>query len=156
MEYIEKLYLNSLSHSYMHQAMLKKPKKRCNVICIYFLFDLHFKKCMTISCSIPASHCLHHEESVVELQALTYNQEKQSHRWVRTDGLCDNSADWLPLISVGALLCSLYFRVFYRCVEGKKAGQRWCGNVPWTAVRYSNNNNNNMIPVGKKWRDAVF
>uniref|UniRef100_A0A8D3CSE2 Transcription termination factor 2 n=1 Tax=Scophthalmus maximus TaxID=52904 RepID=A0A8D3CSE2_SCOMX len=26
-------------------------------------------------------------------------------------------------------------RLFYRCVLGKKAGQRWCGNVPWTAVR---------------------
>ncbi|XP_075887044.1 transcription termination factor 2 isoform X1 [Nelusetta ayraudi] len=60
--------------------------------------------------SIPASHCLHHEESVVELQALTYNQEKQSHR------------------------------VFYRCVEGKKAGQRWCGNVPWTAPKKENRN----------------
>uniref|UniRef100_A0A8D3C137 Transcription termination factor 2 n=1 Tax=Scophthalmus maximus TaxID=52904 RepID=A0A8D3C137_SCOMX len=23
-------------------------------------------------------------------------------------------------------------RLFYRCVLGKKAGQRWCGNVPWT------------------------
>uniref|UniRef100_A0A668AUY0 Transcription termination factor 2 n=1 Tax=Myripristis murdjan TaxID=586833 RepID=A0A668AUY0_9TELE len=26
-------------------------------------------------------------------------------------------------------------RLFYRCIVGKKAGQRWCGNVPWTAVR---------------------
>ncbi|CAB1328830.1 unnamed protein product [Coregonus sp. 'balchen'] len=23
--------------------------------------------------------------------------------------------------------------LYYRCVLGKKAGQRWCGNVPWTA-----------------------
>uniref|UniRef100_A0A8C6TUR1 Transcription termination factor 2 n=1 Tax=Neogobius melanostomus TaxID=47308 RepID=A0A8C6TUR1_9GOBI len=28
----------------------------------------------------------------------------------------------------------VFFRLFYRCVEGKKAGQKWCGNVPWTAV----------------------
>uniref|UniRef100_A0A6Q2YI39 Transcription termination factor 2 n=1 Tax=Esox lucius TaxID=8010 RepID=A0A6Q2YI39_ESOLU len=26
---------------------------------------------------------------------------------------------------------SLY-RLYYRCVSGKKAGQRWCGNIPWT------------------------
>uniref|UniRef100_UPI003AADDD61 transcription termination factor 2 n=1 Tax=Centroberyx gerrardi TaxID=166262 RepID=UPI003AADDD61 len=53
--------------------------------------------------SIPPSHCLNHEDSMVELQALTYNQQQQSHR------------------------------LFYRCVVGKKAGQKWCGNVPWTA-----------------------
>ncbi|KAI3355711.1 hypothetical protein L3Q82_004301 [Scortum barcoo] len=53
--------------------------------------------------SVSPSHCLHHEDSMVELQALTYSQQQQSHR------------------------------LFYRCVMGKKAGQRWCGNVPWTA-----------------------
>uniref|UniRef100_A0A668AIQ6 Transcription termination factor 2 n=1 Tax=Myripristis murdjan TaxID=586833 RepID=A0A668AIQ6_9TELE len=53
--------------------------------------------------SAPPSHCLHHEDAMVELQALTYNQQQQSHR------------------------------LFYRCIVGKKAGQRWCGNVPWTA-----------------------
>uniref|UniRef100_A0A671UJ03 Transcription termination factor 2 n=1 Tax=Sparus aurata TaxID=8175 RepID=A0A671UJ03_SPAAU len=26
--------------------------------------------------------------------------------------------------------------LFYRCVVGKKAGQRWCGYVPWTSVRH--------------------
>ncbi|XP_077393701.1 transcription termination factor 2 isoform X2 [Festucalex cinctus] len=52
--------------------------------------------------SIPASHCLQHEDSVVELQALTYSQQQQCNR------------------------------LFYRCVEGKKAGQRWCGHVPWS------------------------
>uniref|UniRef100_A0A7N5ZRW2 Transcription termination factor 2 n=1 Tax=Anabas testudineus TaxID=64144 RepID=A0A7N5ZRW2_ANATE len=26
-----------------------------------------------------------------------------------------------------------FYRLFYRCVIGKKAGQKWCGNVPWTA-----------------------
>ncbi|CAG08245.1 unnamed protein product, partial [Tetraodon nigroviridis] len=55
--------------------------------------------------SVSPSHCLQHEESVVELQALVYNQEQRSHR------------------------------LFYRCTEGKKAGRRWCGNVPWSAVR---------------------
>nr|XP_019956233.1 PREDICTED: transcription termination factor 2 [Paralichthys olivaceus] len=53
--------------------------------------------------SISPSHCLQHEDSMVELQALTYSQQQQSHR------------------------------LFYRCVIGKKAGQRWCGSVPWTA-----------------------
>ncbi|CAK6968524.1 transcription termination factor 2 [Scomber scombrus] len=52
--------------------------------------------------SITPSHCLHHEDSVVELQALTFNQQQQNHK------------------------------LFYRCMIGKKAGQRWCGNVPWT------------------------
>uniref|UniRef100_A0A671UHF7 Transcription termination factor 2 n=1 Tax=Sparus aurata TaxID=8175 RepID=A0A671UHF7_SPAAU len=53
--------------------------------------------------SVPPSHCLHHEDSMVELQALTYIQQQQS------------------------------YRLFYRCVVGKKAGQRWCGYVPWTS-----------------------
>ncbi|XP_075993974.1 transcription termination factor 2-like [Genypterus blacodes] len=53
--------------------------------------------------SVPASHCLQHEDSMVELQALTFSQQQQS------------------------------FRLFYRCVVGKRAGQRWCGNVPWSA-----------------------
>ncbi|KAM7406898.1 hypothetical protein PAMA_002881 [Pampus argenteus] len=52
--------------------------------------------------STSPSHCLHHEDSMVELQALTFSQQQQS------------------------------YRLFYRCVIGKKAGQRWCGNVPWT------------------------
>uniref|UniRef100_A0A669EAY9 Transcription termination factor 2 n=1 Tax=Oreochromis niloticus TaxID=8128 RepID=A0A669EAY9_ORENI len=56
--------------------------------------------------SISPSHCLHHEDSMVELQALSYSQPQQGYRCV----------------------------LFYRCAVGKKAGQRWCGNVPWTAV----------------------
>ncbi|XP_068428382.1 transcription termination factor 2 [Clinocottus analis] len=52
---------------------------------------------------ISPSHCLHHEDSMVELQALTYSLQQQSHR------------------------------LFFRCIVGKKAGQRWCGSVPWTA-----------------------
>lgn len=53
--------------------------------------------------SVSPSHCLQHEDSMVELQALTYSIQQQSHR------------------------------LFYRCIVGKKAGQRWCGNVPWTS-----------------------
>ncbi|XP_061782098.1 transcription termination factor 2 isoform X2 [Nerophis lumbriciformis] len=52
--------------------------------------------------SISPSHCLQHEDSVVELQGLTSNQQHQNHR------------------------------LYYRCIVGKKAGQKWCGNVPWT------------------------
>ncbi|XP_075967707.1 transcription termination factor 2 [Anarhichas minor] len=52
---------------------------------------------------ISPSHCLQHEDSMVELQALTYSLQQQSHR------------------------------LFYRCIVGKKAAQKWCGNVPWTA-----------------------
>ncbi|XP_041700417.2 transcription termination factor 2 [Coregonus clupeaformis] len=52
---------------------------------------------------IPASHCLLHEDSTVELQTLIRSQQQQG------------------------------YRLYYRCVLGKKAGQRWCGNVPWTA-----------------------
>lgn len=37
---------------------------------------------LIISPSISPSHCLHHEDSMVELQALTYSQQQQSHRWV--------------------------------------------------------------------------
>uniref|UniRef100_A0A8C6TRG3 Transcription termination factor 2 n=1 Tax=Neogobius melanostomus TaxID=47308 RepID=A0A8C6TRG3_9GOBI len=54
--------------------------------------------------NLPPSHCLQHEDSTVELQALTHSQQQKT------------------------------YRLFYRCVEGKKAGQKWCGNVPWTAV----------------------
>uniref|UniRef100_A0A7N9AQC7 Transcription termination factor 2 n=1 Tax=Mastacembelus armatus TaxID=205130 RepID=A0A7N9AQC7_9TELE len=48
--------------------------------------------------SVPPSHCLIHEDSMVELQALTHSKQQ----------------------------------LFYRCILGKKAGQRWCGSVPWT------------------------
>ncbi|XP_042351033.1 transcription termination factor 2 [Plectropomus leopardus] len=52
--------------------------------------------------SVSPSHCLQHEDSIVELQALTFSLQQQSHR------------------------------LYYRCVLGKKTGQRWCGSVPWT------------------------
>ncbi|XP_041663692.1 transcription termination factor 2 isoform X2 [Cheilinus undulatus] len=64
----------------------------------------------SLPASISPSHCLHHEDSIVELQALTYNLQQQSHR------------------------------LFFRCVVGKKAGQRWCGNVPWRAPEKENRN----------------
>uniref|UniRef100_A0A146V5V2 Transcription termination factor 2 n=1 Tax=Fundulus heteroclitus TaxID=8078 RepID=A0A146V5V2_FUNHE len=57
----------------------------------------------TQQASVSPSHCLHHEDSMVELQALSYSQQQQSHR------------------------------LYYRCAVGKRTGQRWCGNVPWTA-----------------------
>uniref|UniRef100_A0A8C7CFT8 Transcription termination factor 2 n=1 Tax=Oncorhynchus kisutch TaxID=8019 RepID=A0A8C7CFT8_ONCKI len=56
---------------------------------------------------IPASHCLLHEDSMVELQTLIRSQQQQG------------------------------YRLYYRCVLGKNAGQRWCGNVPWTAEKRS-------------------
>uniref|UniRef100_A0A8C9Y7P5 Transcription termination factor 2 n=1 Tax=Sander lucioperca TaxID=283035 RepID=A0A8C9Y7P5_SANLU len=59
--------------------------------------------------SISPSHCLQHEDSMVELQALTFSLQQQSHR------------------------------LFYRCVVGKKAGQRWCGTVPWTPEKGKRN-----------------
>uniref|UniRef100_A0A8C9Y6D0 Transcription termination factor 2 n=1 Tax=Sander lucioperca TaxID=283035 RepID=A0A8C9Y6D0_SANLU len=39
---------------------------------------------------------------------------------------------WIVPLTLSAFSFS---RLFYRCVVGKKAGQRWCGTVPWTAVR---------------------
>ncbi|XP_058476071.1 transcription termination factor 2 [Solea solea] len=58
--------------------------------------------------SIQPSHCLHHEDSMVELQALSFNQQQQIHR------------------------------LYFRCVAGKKAGQRWCGNIPWASPEKEN------------------
>ncbi|KAA0715342.1 Transcription termination factor 2 [Triplophysa tibetana] len=50
---------------------------------------------------IPPSHCLQHEDSMVELQTLTYNDKQDKHK------------------------------LFYRCAVGKTQGQKWCGCVPW-------------------------
>ncbi|XP_078264835.1 transcription termination factor 2 isoform X2 [Rhinoraja longicauda] len=50
---------------------------------------------------IPASHCLVHEDSIVELQAI--------HK----------KLDTLP------------YRLYYRCIKGKEDKLKWCGNVPW-------------------------
>ncbi|XP_033866726.3 transcription termination factor 2 [Acipenser ruthenus] len=50
---------------------------------------------------IPPSHCLLHEDSLVELQALVKQDDRQ------------------------------HYRLFFRCVEGKTERRKWCGNIPW-------------------------
>ncbi|KAM8854833.1 transcription termination factor 2 isoform 2-T3 [Spinachia spinachia] len=65
---------------------------------------------------ISPSNCLQHEASVVELQALTYSLQQQSHR------------------------------LFYRCIVGKKAAQKWCGNVPWSAPEKEKRNPSHAQP----------
>ncbi|KAL7865734.1 hypothetical protein SRHO_G00109810 [Serrasalmus rhombeus] len=51
---------------------------------------------------VPPSHCLRHEDALVELQALVHNEAHDS------------------------------YRLLYRCVIGKKAGHKWCGSIPWS------------------------
>uniref|UniRef100_A0A8B9LQC4 Transcription termination factor 2 n=1 Tax=Astyanax mexicanus TaxID=7994 RepID=A0A8B9LQC4_ASTMX len=53
---------------------------------------------------VPPSHCLLHEDALVELQAVIHN-EKQNN-----------------------------YKLLYRCVTGKKEGQKWCGSIPWLEV----------------------
>nr|AAH87733.1 Transcription termination factor, RNA polymerase II [Mus musculus] len=66
-----------------------------------------FYVCRTNTCGfvqatdIPVSHCLLHEEFVVELQGLFLPQDKK---------------EW---------------RLFFRCARTKAEGKQWCGNVPW-------------------------
>ncbi|XP_012585469.1 PREDICTED: transcription termination factor 2 [Condylura cristata] len=50
---------------------------------------------------IPVSHCLLHEDSVVELQGVLALQGEKEHR------------------------------LFFRCSRSKAEGRRWCGNIPW-------------------------
>ncbi|MBV98086.1 Transcription termination factor 2, partial [Eschrichtius robustus] len=50
---------------------------------------------------IPVSHCLLHEDFVVELQGLFLSQGKKE------------------------------YRLFFRCVRSKAEGKQWCGNIPW-------------------------
>ncbi|NXH15279.1 TTF2 factor, partial [Bucco capensis] len=50
---------------------------------------------------VPASHCLIHEECVVELQVLVQQQDKDE------------------------------YQLFYRCLKSKLNGKKWCGSVPW-------------------------
>ncbi|KAK7168900.1 hypothetical protein R3I93_005025 [Phoxinus phoxinus] len=50
---------------------------------------------------IPPSHCLQHEDSMVELQTLIYSEKQER------------------------------YKLFYRCMLGKTEGQKWCGCVPW-------------------------
>ncbi|XP_062371463.1 transcription termination factor 2 isoform X1 [Cinclus cinclus] len=50
---------------------------------------------------VPASHCLIHEGSVVELQVLVQQPDKDE------------------------------YQLFYRCLKSKLNGKKWCGSVPW-------------------------
>ncbi|KAK3569188.1 hypothetical protein QTP86_026009 [Hemibagrus guttatus] len=56
----------------------------------------------TQAAELPPSHCLRHEDALVELQTLVHST---------TQGT---------------------YRLLYRCVAGKQEGQKWCGSVPWT------------------------
>ncbi|XP_077474004.1 transcription termination factor 2 isoform X2 [Stigmatopora argus] len=67
--------------------------------------------------SISPSHCINHEDATVELQALTYSPHHECHR------------------------------LYYRCIVGKKAGQRWCGNVPWTVPENEDEQRDKRAPA---------
>uniref|UniRef100_W5MZ87 Transcription termination factor 2 n=1 Tax=Lepisosteus oculatus TaxID=7918 RepID=W5MZ87_LEPOC len=54
---------------------------------------------------IPPSHCLHHEDSWVELQALVKHEGRPG------------------------------YRLLFRCVTGKAEGKKWCGNIPWQQAK---------------------
>ncbi|KAL4674719.1 hypothetical protein H8959_018653 [Pygathrix nigripes] len=66
-----------------------------------------FYVCRADTCSfvqatdIPVSHCLLHEDFVVELQGLLLPQDKKE------------------------------YRLFFRCIRSKAEGKRWCGSIPW-------------------------
>ncbi|CAN8195050.1 unnamed protein product [Coccothraustes coccothraustes] len=50
---------------------------------------------------VPASHCLIHEECVVELQVLVKQPDRDE------------------------------YQLFYRCLKSKLNGKKWCGSFPW-------------------------
>ncbi|KAL9867848.1 transcription termination factor 2 isoform 2-T2 [Geothlypis trichas] len=50
---------------------------------------------------VPASHCLIHEGCVVELQVLVQQPDRDK------------------------------YQLFYRCLESKLNGKKWCGSFPW-------------------------
>ncbi|NWZ38410.1 TTF2 factor, partial [Brachypodius atriceps] len=50
---------------------------------------------------VPASHCLIHEDCVVELQVLVQQPDRDE------------------------------YQLFYRCLKSKLKGKKWCGSVPW-------------------------
>ncbi|XP_043927469.1 transcription termination factor 2-like [Protopterus annectens] len=50
---------------------------------------------------VPVSHCLVHEDSMVELQGLLQQPDTEQ------------------------------YRLYFRCVKGKADGRKWCGKVPW-------------------------
>ncbi|XP_043860204.1 transcription termination factor 2 [Dromiciops gliroides] len=69
--------------------------------------DKSFFVCRAEACGfarpvdIPVSHCLLHEDYVVELQGLLQPQDKKE------------------------------YRLFYRCSRSKAEKKHWCGSVPW-------------------------
>ncbi|XP_067849047.1 transcription termination factor 2 isoform X2 [Heptranchias perlo] len=68
----------------------------------YLCGNQHSSPCaFTQLADIPVSHCLVHEDSIVELQAISRKSDTQS------------------------------YRLYYRCVKGKADKLKWCGNVPW-------------------------
>uniref|UniRef100_A0A8B9LSG6 Transcription termination factor 2 n=1 Tax=Astyanax mexicanus TaxID=7994 RepID=A0A8B9LSG6_ASTMX len=71
---------------------------------------------------VPPSHCLLHEDALVELQAVIHN-EKQNN-----------------------------YKLLYRCVTGKKEGQKWCGSIPWLEFLFKitnvlHNHHSSLPPV---------
>uniref|UniRef100_A0A8B9LWU5 Transcription termination factor 2 n=1 Tax=Astyanax mexicanus TaxID=7994 RepID=A0A8B9LWU5_ASTMX len=66
---------------------------------------------------VPPSHCLLHEDALVELQAVIHN-EKQNN-----------------------------YKLLYRCVTGKKEGQKWCGSIPWSPLSDKKNHHSSLPPV---------
>ncbi|XP_058516092.1 transcription termination factor 2 isoform X1 [Ochotona princeps] len=71
-----------------------------------------FYVCRTDTCGfvqptdIQVSHCLLHEDFVVELQGLLSSQDKKG------------------------------YRLFFRCTRSKAEGKHWCGSVPWQDPNY--------------------
>uniref|UniRef100_A0A8C2CY28 Transcription termination factor 2 n=1 Tax=Cyprinus carpio TaxID=7962 RepID=A0A8C2CY28_CYPCA len=81
---------------------------------------------------IPPSHCLQHEDSMVELQSLVYNEKQDK------------------------------YKLFYRCMLGKSEGQKWCGCVPWREVDVEGKDSegseswrNKTLPAGMKIKKRV-
>ncbi|GAA6089582.1 transcription termination factor 2 [Tachysurus ichikawai] len=70
----------------------------------------------TQAAELPPSHCLRHEDALVELQTLVHST---------TQGT---------------------YRLLYRCVVGKQEGQKWCGSVPWTEKATKNMPENKKQP----------
>uniref|UniRef100_A0A8C4EX16 Transcription termination factor 2 n=1 Tax=Dicentrarchus labrax TaxID=13489 RepID=A0A8C4EX16_DICLA len=72
---------------------------------------------------------------------------------------CDFNTDLYVIAHVvgwtGPLSSFSFSRLFYRCVVGKKAGQRWCGNVPWTAATLSVVNVAALPDKGERLRTQV-
>ncbi|KFO92639.1 Transcription termination factor 2, partial [Buceros rhinoceros silvestris] len=69
---------------------------------------------------IPASYCLIHEGCIVELQVLVQQQDRDE------------------------------YQLFYRCLESKLSGKKWCGSVPWQdpkANKVSKESQPNAAPI---------